>query len=81
MAGRDNHHEFNPQFTRKTGGSRRIPLDEIGQTVMRRMRDWNECKEPQPFAVAPYQKASRAFYVLAAGRFIDSAQCKPRYVR
>lgn len=38
----DNYHEFYPQFTRKTGGSKRIPVDDVGQIVVHRMHNRSE---------------------------------------
>jgi len=73
-----NCHEIASQFARKPGGSRRVPLDEIGQIAVHRGRNQSECVKPQPFTVTVYEKASRAFYVLLAGRFIDAPECKPR---
>jgi hypothetical protein len=77
----DSYHEFTLQFTRKTGGSGRIPVDQVGRIAVHRMRDWSKRIKPQPLAVTLYQKASRAIDVLLAGRFIDSPECKPRHMR
>jgi len=54
----DNYHEFYPQFTHKTVGSRRIPVEVAGQIVMRRMRNWSERVKPQPFAITLHEKAA-----------------------
>jgi hypothetical protein len=77
----DNYHEFYPQFTRKTVGSRRTTRDQVGSIPINWTCNRSERVEPQPFAVTLYQKAPRAFYVLLAGGFVDLSERKPRHLR